>query len=243
MWFNGGPRHRVEVEPTPLLNLTEAGLDTEGLIVPDSIPADYRFDPAGPRATLVADVTWGLQVYTSTGKHSTAVEDTLRGFTVALPLPPTALEADVEETDASPSGGQMLCYTYACSPGDSIHITLTGTTRADLYEADGTPIRPTLQTGASPDPPVATESALPRTLALKPTTGRIYLVLHSARNVVEEMQVTLSVPVPVGIAVPSAAQDPLPRHIHTLTGLRIDTRSLPRLPRGVYIVNGRKRSL
>lgn len=245
-WFNNGVRHHVKVDPIAQLVVDTADIEMVGQIVPDSIDSSYQFDVAQQQISFVADVRVGLQVFNAAGVGSSAIVDTLRQHLVRIPLNAAALQADVNAAAPTPTGGHLLAYTYAPTAGDSLHLTIEGTARVDLFDADGHPIAYTaLNAEDAPSPAWRSPETTPptRTLAFTAATDKVYALLHSSEQMMEQTAVLLKVVVPSGVdSTTLSPSDALPPFIYTLSGLRISTngRKLHQLDPGVYIVRGRK---
>lgn len=58
-WFNAGPRVRVEVEPENPLTLNDLVIEIKD-VVPNEIPADYRFDTSTETVCCADNVFFGM---------------------------------------------------------------------------------------------------------------------------------------------------------------------------------------
>ncbi|MBM6992155.1 MAG: hypothetical protein I3J02_02680 [Prevotella sp.] len=243
---NEGAVHTVELTPVRVLDLDATTLDLTGQVVPDSIPSSYRFDAATMQVHLTGEVRLSLQVYDTHGHYSATVTDTIAGLPLTLVLDATALQPDVAETAPAPIGGQITSYDYDCAPGDSIHISVEGTSHVDLFDANGQPVNyrevepaeAPAKAWRSPDASLPT-----RTLGFTAASSKVYALLYGSLQAVEQTTVTLSVVVPSGIDTPQQiTDDTLPPYIYTPSGVCISTRgrTLNQLEPGIYIVKGKK---
>lgn len=245
-WFNSGSRFTVDIEPTKELQLIDIDIDSYGKIVPDSIAHDYVFDAEKLTASMTADVAVGLQVFTTTGVGSNAEVDSIKAMPVTIVLDAVELSRDKAVLTPSPIGGKMLTYSYTCVLGDVIHVYVEGSANADFYDAKGKRMTAVLldDAGAKPMSNIAGRDAKTvRRYELKPTTEKFYLLMYGCKDVMETTTVTLTVAVPSGVdAVPVDDMSALPPYIYTLAGVRVSTerQDMKRLPKGVYIVNGKK---
>lgn len=178
-WFNAGPRVRVEVEPENPLTLNDLVIEIKD-VVPNEIPADYRFDASTETVYCADNVFFGMSACDLAGHSSPAVlSDT---FPMTVPVHPAF--ADLTEGTAvtfeAPGPGHIRGFRMGATTGDSIAWTLSGACTADFYDGNGTRLPAKTKTDADGN----------TMYEMKTATDRTYALLHHAPAVVRGMDIT-----------------------------------------------------
>lgn len=188
-WFNTGPRVRVEVEPENPLALDNLVIEIKD-VVPNEIPADYRFETSTETVYCADNVFFGMAACDRAGHSSTAVlSDT---FPMTVPVHPEF--ADLTEgttvTFEAPGPSCIRGFRMDATAGDSIAWTLNSVCTADFYDGNGT--RLPAKTKTDEDDNTIYE--------MKNATNRTYALLHHASAVVREMGIACTRLQTTGIA-------------------------------------------
>lgn len=188
-WFNAGPRIRVEVEPENPLTLSDLVIEIKD-VVPNEIPADYRFDIATETVYCDDNVFFGISACDQAGNSTAAVlSDT---FPMTVPVRPAF--ADLPEGEAvvfdAPQAGRICGFRMNATAGDSLAWTLNEGCVVDFYNSDGTRIKPES----------ATDENGQKTYTMQAAEGTTYALLHHASAVAREMSITCTRTQATGIA-------------------------------------------
>lgn len=181
-WFNTGPRVRVEVEPENPLALDNLVIEIKD-VVPNEIPADYRFDAATETVYCADNVFFGMAACDQAGNSSAAVLS--ETFPMTVPVRPAF--ADLTEGTPmefeAPGPGRICGFRMDATAGDSIVWTLNGTCTADFYDSNGTRLRTETKTDENG-----------RTVyEMKSATERTYALLHHSSAVARVMDITCTI--------------------------------------------------
>lgn len=180
-WFNTGPRARVEVEPENPLVLNDLVIEIKD-VVPNEIPADYRFDTATETVYCDDDVFFGIAACDLAGHSSeAALSDTFR---MTVPVRPVFVDLTEGETVTfrTPDAGHIRGFRMNATPGDSLAWTVSAECRTEFYGSDGTRVKAES----------ATDDNGKMIYTLQAVTGTTYALLHHAPAVVQEMDITCS---------------------------------------------------
>jgi len=225
-WFNYGPRHRVELDPSGTFDATNLLIEIKD-VVPNRIPADYAFLVTSEAVSLRDDVFFGLQVFNGAGKGSLAV----MSETVNIPLtiqPPFLSLADGDSIAfAAPKGGYMQGFRTETQTGDTLIYSLSADNgKADFYDADGKAV--------TPEKTLADDGTVIYNMVSQ--GGNSYVLLYNATA--DSLGIALTVKPNkemTGIANETAnGKSPA---IYDLQG-----RKRSEAKQGVYIVDGKKRT-
>lgn len=188
-WFNAGPRVRVDVEPENPLSLSDLVIEIKD-VVPNEIPADYRFETSTETVYCADNVFFGMAACDRAGHSSTAVlSDT---FPMTVPVRPAFVDLTegTTVTFEAPGPGCIRGFRMNATTGDSIVWTLNGACTADFYDGNGT--RLPAKTKTDEDDNTIYE--------MKTATDRTYALLHHASAVVREMGIACTRLQTTGIA-------------------------------------------
>lgn len=135
-WFNHGPRKHVDVDPQNPLELKDLYINIED-VVPNSIAADYTFDPVTQSVSTADNVFFGIQAFDNTGYATSAVlSDT---FAIQVNIKPQfiTLEDNVVCSFDHPSKGYMQGFKFEGESNDSIMFTTDRLCKFDILASDG----------------------------------------------------------------------------------------------------------
>lgn len=178
-WFNAGPRVRMEVEPSNPLMINDIWIEIKD-VVPNDIPADYRFDVSKETVYCEDDVFFGMSAYDLAGNSSMAVlSDTFR---MTLPVNPNFIDLTSEESIAfnAPGAGYIQGFRMSSAVGDSLVWTLNEACTADFYDSNGMRIKAEEKT----------DEAGAYIYYMKATTNVTYALLHHSPAVAKTMDIS-----------------------------------------------------
>ena len=138
-WFNSGKRKRVDVDPANPLVLSDVWIDIVD-VIPNSVPADYRFDVVQNTVWCDDNVAFGFQTFDALGKGSVAVLSDTFAMCVPVKMEYSTLINNVSEQFDAPKKGCINGFIAYASDGDSIEWHTKGKYTADFYSEDGTRI-------------------------------------------------------------------------------------------------------
>ena len=178
-WFNHGPRTHVNVNQQNPLNVKDLWVDIKD-VIPNRIPADYRFLVDKEKVEVDDNVYFGIQAFDNAGHPSSAVlSDT---FQMVVPVDPHFLSLKNGEVTpfTAPDAGQMQGFKVGSQLNDSLYFTLSdGEAQLDFYDATGKRLE------------VTTSQPLEgQTLyALQVSSSTTYVLVYNASAAIDKMNI------------------------------------------------------
>ena len=187
-WFNHGPRKHVDVDPQNPLELKDVYINIED-VVPNSIAANYSFDPVTLSVSTDDNVFFGIQAFDNAGHATSAIlSDT---FAIKVNVQPEFinLENNVPAEFQRPATGHIQGFKFESESNDSLLFTVDRTCKFDIYASDGKKLATTKEF----------DSEGKTLYGLKALTSITYALLYDSNGKEEKQQVVCQKIVSSGI--------------------------------------------
>ena len=230
-WINDNERIRTEVSPRKNLVVAKT-LSFNHNTALRRVPDDYTFN-ADKKTVLCKDTfTIGFQVFDNKGTGSVAVIDTIKNYDLTIRPVFSELSDGVPDQVNTPTGGEIVGFSYTALEADSTHWTVSGgNTKLDFYDANGNPIE---------NYDVREIDGVP-TICFRLPTATVFLLTYGGDDSQTETTVTVAGNISTDDVNVLNDRD-RPQSVYTIMGIRArkDASSLEGLPEGYYIVGKQK---
>ena len=177
-WFNRGPRIRITTAPTNPLEIVDLTVEIKD-VVPNEIPADYRFDVGTKTVYCNDNVFFGIEAYDLAGRSTQAVLSDTFPMTVPVRIDFRELENATPAIFDAPQAGHIGGFFMQAVAGDTLIWTVNNDCAVDFYTEKGERINAEKQTD--------TEGLI--TFRMNAGSETTYALVHHAQMIPSKMEI------------------------------------------------------
>lgn len=184
-WFNRGPRIRITTAPANPLEIIDLIVEIKD-VVPNEIPADYRFDVGTKTVYCNDNVFFGIEAYDLAGRSTQAVLSNTFPMTVPVRIDFRELENATPAIFDAPQAGHIGGFFMQAVSGDTLIWTINNDCSVDFYTEKGERINAEKQTD--------TEGLI--TFRMNAGSETTYALVHHAQMIPSKMEICCTRTIP-----------------------------------------------
>lgn len=184
-WFNRGPRIRITTAPANPLEIVDLTVEIKD-VVPNEIPADYRFDVGTKTVYCNDNVFFGIEAYDLAGRSTQAVLSDTFPMTVPVRIDFRELENATPAIFDAPQAGHIGGFFMQAVAGDTLIWTVNNDCAVDFYTEKGERINAEKQTD--------TEGLI--TYRMNVESKTTYALVHHAQMIPAKMEICCTRTIP-----------------------------------------------